>query len=158
VLVFSLELWVLKFFPARRKRDRSEVLLGVAKRKFSPSPVDGSVALQRSCSKVRPPFPFVIPYLISLVKNGGAFLIRSEAKKEKKNWRPRSKLLTQTRATSFHSQEAPRREYRFKVIVVGTGGTGKTSIIKRFVNNYFSKNYKATVSEVDSCRVPGWIN
>jgi tetraacyldisaccharide-1-P 4'-kinase len=41
--------------------------------------------------------------------------------------------------------EPPKKEYRFKVIVVGTGGVGKTSIIKRFVNNYFSKNYKATV-------------
>eukprot|EP01121_Diplochlamys_sp_Union-15-3_P009675 TRINITY_DN2641_c0_g1_i4.p1 TRINITY_DN2641_c0_g1~~TRINITY_DN2641_c0_g1_i4.p1 ORF type:complete len:210 (+),score=34.16 TRINITY_DN2641_c0_g1_i4:65-694(+) len=38
-----------------------------------------------------------------------------------------------------------QKEFRFKVIVVGTLGTGKTSLIKRFVNNFFSKNYKATV-------------
>jgi len=37
------------------------------------------------------------------------------------------------------------KEYRLKVIVVGSLGTGKTSIIKRYVNNYFSRTYKATV-------------
>lgn len=51
---------------------------------------------------------------------------------------------------TFNSKKASapsgKREYRFKIIVVGALGTGKTSIIKRFVNNYFSKNYKATVS------------
>jgi len=37
------------------------------------------------------------------------------------------------------------KEYRLKVIVVGNLNSGKTSIIKRFVNNYFSRSYKATV-------------
>jgi len=32
-----------------------------------------------------------------------------------------------------------------KVLVVGDMGTGKTSIIKRYVNNYFSEDHKATV-------------
>ena len=37
------------------------------------------------------------------------------------------------------------REYLYKVLVVGDLGTGKTSLIKRFVHNLFSSQYKATV-------------
>jgi len=37
------------------------------------------------------------------------------------------------------------REYLYKVLVIGDLGTGKTSIIKRYVHNIFSMNYKSTV-------------
>jgi len=37
------------------------------------------------------------------------------------------------------------KEYRLKVVVVGSQGTGKTAIIKRYVNNSFAKTYKATI-------------
>eukprot|EP01129_Flabellula_baltica_P008118 TRINITY_DN3195_c0_g1_i2.p1 TRINITY_DN3195_c0_g1~~TRINITY_DN3195_c0_g1_i2.p1 ORF type:complete len:129 (-),score=26.21 TRINITY_DN3195_c0_g1_i2:322-708(-) len=40
---------------------------------------------------------------------------------------------------------ATRNEYRFKVIVIGSLGAGKTSIIRRFVTNQFSYNYKSTI-------------
>lgn len=38
------------------------------------------------------------------------------------------------------------REYLYKILVIGDLGTGKTSIIKRYVHNIFSLNYKSTVS------------
>lgn len=38
------------------------------------------------------------------------------------------------------------REYLYKILVIGDVGTGKTSIIKRYVHNIFSVNYKSTVS------------
>lgn len=38
------------------------------------------------------------------------------------------------------------REYLYKILVVGDLGTGKTSIIRRYVHNIFSNNYKSTVS------------
>ena len=38
-----------------------------------------------------------------------------------------------------------RKEFLFKILVVGDLGTGKTSIIKRYVHNIFSTNYKSTV-------------
>eukprot|EP01130_Rhizamoeba_saxonica_P011289 TRINITY_DN4685_c0_g1_i1.p1 TRINITY_DN4685_c0_g1~~TRINITY_DN4685_c0_g1_i1.p1 ORF type:complete len:209 (-),score=47.81 TRINITY_DN4685_c0_g1_i1:5-631(-) len=34
---------------------------------------------------------------------------------------------------------------KYKIVVVGNAGAGKTSIIKQYVNNYFSQNYKVTI-------------
>ena len=45
-------------------------------------------------------------------------------------------------------QAAPteKREHLYKVLVIGELGTGKTSIIKRYVHQFFSQHYRATVS------------
>lgn len=46
------------------------------------------------------------------------------------------------------------REYLYKILVIGDLGTGKTSIIKRYVHNIFSMNYKSTVSPFSCTRQP----
>jgi Ras-related protein Rab-32 len=38
-----------------------------------------------------------------------------------------------------------KREYVFKVLVIGEMGTGKTAIVKRYAHNLFSERYRATV-------------
>ena len=35
--------------------------------------------------------------------------------------------------------------YHFKVVLMGDSGTGKTSIIMRFTEDFFDNNYKQTV-------------
>ena len=45
----------------------------------------------------------------------------------------------------FALQSAPK-EKLYKILVIGDLGTGKTSIIKRYVHQCFSPHYRATVS------------
>eukprot|EP00906_Rhabdomonas_costata_P007876 RCo011256 len=43
------------------------------------------------------------------------------------------------------ADDGQRNELLYKVLVVGDMGVGKTSIIKRYVHNIFTPNYKATI-------------
>eukprot|EP01088_Endostelium_zonatum_P012733 TRINITY_DN26_c0_g1_i1.p1 TRINITY_DN26_c0_g1~~TRINITY_DN26_c0_g1_i1.p1 ORF type:complete len:225 (+),score=65.24 TRINITY_DN26_c0_g1_i1:62-736(+) len=52
--------------------------------------------------------------------------------------------------------EVRETEYLYKVLVVGDIGTGKTSIVQRFVHNYFSKNYKTTIGVDFALKVINW--
>lgn len=44
----------------------------------------------------------------------------------------------------------PRREFVFKILVIGDPATGKTCIVKRTIQNSFSEHYKATVKRIFS--------
>ncbi|KAG9321750.1 hypothetical protein KVV02_006750 [Mortierella alpina] len=48
------------------------------------------------------------------------------------------------------------REYLYKILVIGDLGTGKTSIIKRYVHNIFSQNYKSTIGVDFALKVIQW--
>jgi len=53
-------------------------------------------------------------------------------------------------------EESEVTEHLFKVLVVGEMGTGKTSIISRYVNNIFSRGYRATVGVDFALKVITW--
>ena len=49
-----------------------------------------------------------------------------------------------------------KREHLYKVLVIGELGTGKTSIIKRYVHQFFSQHYRATIGVDFDLKVINW--
>ena len=48
--------------------------------------------------------------------------------------------------TSQIASVMEKREYLYKILVIGDNAVGKSSIVKRYVHNFFTERYKATVS------------
>ncbi|XP_075692746.1 ras-related protein Rab-38-like [Rhinoderma darwinii] len=51
---------------------------------------------------------------------------------------------------------SPKREFLFKILVVGDLGVGKTSIIQRYVHNIYSHCYRATIGVDFALKILNW--
>lgn len=51
---------------------------------------------------------------------------------------------------------AEKREHLYKVLVIGDLGVGKTSVIKRYVHQFFSQHYRATIGVDFALKVINW--
>ncbi|XP_050073723.1 uncharacterized protein LOC126561551 isoform X2 [Anopheles maculipalpis] len=60
-----------------------------------------------------------------------------------------------TQATMATGQ-TEKREHLYKILVIGELGTGKTSFIKRYVHQFFSQNYRATIGVDFALKVLNW--
>lgn len=49
-----------------------------------------------------------------------------------------------------------KREHLYKILVIGELGVGKTSIIKRYVHQFFSQHYRATIGVDFALKVINW--
>lgn len=52
--------------------------------------------------------------------------------------------------------QSNRKEHLYKILVIGDLGVGKTSIIKRYVHQTYSTNYRATIGVDFALKVLNW--
>lgn len=65
-------------------------------------------------------------------------------------------ILSYALQITMSSSTQEKREHLYKILVIGELGTGKTSFIKRYVHQFFSQNYRATIGVDFALKVLNW--
>ncbi|XP_043790892.1 EF-hand calcium-binding domain-containing protein 4B-like [Apis laboriosa] len=71
----------------------------------------------------------------------------------------KSKVNQESMSSQNNSPNAglgEKREHLYKILVIGELGAGKTSIIKRYVHQFFSQHYRATIGVDFALKVLNW--
>uniref|UniRef100_A0A6P4E0A4 Ras-related protein Rab-44 isoform X1 n=1 Tax=Drosophila rhopaloa TaxID=1041015 RepID=A0A6P4E0A4_DRORH len=64
--------------------------------------------------------------------------------------------MDQEMEPAIMTSTSDKREHLYKILVIGELGTGKTSFIKRYVHQFFSQNYRATIGVDFALKVLQW--
>ncbi|KAL7736788.1 hypothetical protein ACLKA6_015633 [Drosophila palustris] len=64
--------------------------------------------------------------------------------------------MDQEMEPTIMAPSSEKREHLYKILVIGELGTGKTSFIKRYVHQFFSQNYRATIGVDFALKVLHW--
>lgn len=59
-------------------------------------------------------------------------------------------------ALHSNGMQSLQKEHLYKVLVIGDLGVGKTSIIRRYVHQTYSNNYRATIGVDFALKVLNW--
>ncbi|XP_049546904.1 ras-related protein Rab-44 isoform X1 [Anopheles darlingi] len=101
----------------------------------------------------------------SLSSSGGPFETSAEYSLESEDYleskmSPHGDLLIggdrADQSANMAASPAEKREHLYKILVIGELGTGKTSFIKRYVHQFFSQNYRATIGVDFALKVLNW--
>ncbi|XP_053676999.1 uncharacterized protein LOC128727151 isoform X1 [Anopheles nili] len=97
--------------------------------------------------------------LLSSALGSGDYSLESEDYLDSK-MSPHGDLLLERGASdqpaTMATGQAEKREHLYKILVIGELGTGKTSFIKRYVHQFFSQNYRATIGVDFALKVLNW--
>ncbi|XP_052827172.1 ras-related protein Rab-32B isoform X3 [Octopus bimaculoides] len=67
-----------------------------------------------------------------------------------------SKEISSDQRENSKTSGIEKKEHLYKILVIGELGTGKTSIIKRYVHQFFSQHYRATIGVDFALKVISW--
>ncbi|ENN81134.1 hypothetical protein HUJ04_012556 [Dendroctonus ponderosae] len=65
-------------------------------------------------------------------------------------------LILDSAALVSNANANKPKDHLYKILVIGDLGTGKTSIIKRYVNRFFTQHYRATIGVDFALKVLKW--
>lgn len=89
--------------------------------------------------------------LRSWIKRGAES--RSSGTHQRQNQQQSGRTMTKSNMSTAPTE---KREHLYKILVIGELGTGKTSFIKRYVHQFFSQNYRATIGVDFALKVLNW--
>ncbi|KAF2879189.1 hypothetical protein ILUMI_26989 [Ignelater luminosus] len=106
-----------------------------------------------SSCKLEDKSPQRLPSASEIPENNNCLNCRQRLQKAKEKESPPPVVKTKS---NLHQSGVKPKDHLYKILVIGDLGTGKTSIIKRYVHQFFSQHYRATIGVDFALKVLNW--